>query len=168
MPERSSPKISTARRLEYTKGYLELGMLAEAAGELENIAQADRLSVEVLEIRILLHSERKEWEPTIACAQQLTQLKPNEPQGWISWAYATRRHIGIEAAESILLKAPATVSASCAIIPYNLACYHCVHGDITGAREYLATAYKIDPRIKAMALDDPDLKPMRDAIAEMQ
>lgn len=143
-------------------------MLAEAASELEAIVPADQRSIEVLEIRILLHSERKEWERTTACAQQLTQLKPDAPQGWISWAYATRRLIGVEAAESILLRAPSTVRARCAIIPYNLACYRCVLGDIAGAKDHLATAYKMDPKIKEMALEDPDLKPMWEVIAQMR
>jgi Flp pilus assembly protein TadD len=164
----SASPISTARRLEYTRGYLELGLLKEAAAEIDSVRPEDQGSADVTELRMILHSEQKAWSLAATFARRLTELKPNEPQGWISWAYATRRLVGVEAAEPILRNVPETVSAACSIIPYNLACYRCVQGDVAGAKEYLTTAYQMDPEIKAMALADTDLKPMWQTIAEMR
>jgi hypothetical protein len=45
---------------------------------------------------------------------------------------------------------------------YNLACHECRLGRLEEARHWLQKAFEVgDPqRIKLMALDDPDLKPL--------
>ena len=57
--------ISTQRRLEYASGFIQLGMLEEAANELESIAATDRFFPEVLLVRIELQMEAKHWEAVI-------------------------------------------------------------------------------------------------------
>lgn len=49
------------------------------------------------------------------------------------------------------------------IIPYNLACYACQMGNLELAQDWLQRAAKLRPKneIKAMALSDPDLAPLR-------
>ena len=51
--------ITTSRRLEYAAGYIGLGLLKEAADELEAVEGDDRLSTPVLQIRCALYMEAK-------------------------------------------------------------------------------------------------------------
>ena len=143
-------------------------MLVDASDELESIEGEDRLSVEVAEVRMLLHAEAKQWDLAAATECQVALAKPSEPYGWIAWAYAARRLVSIASAEAILLNAEPRIGATCAILHFNLACYRCQQGDIEGAKKRLATAYKLDPEAKKMASEEPDLKPMWAAIAEMK
>jgi hypothetical protein len=54
-----------------------------------------------------------------------------------------------------------------AIMRYNLACYECQLGRLEQAKGWLQKAFKIgDPsKIKLMALNDPDLEPLRSEIS---
>jgi tetratricopeptide (TPR) repeat protein len=49
-----------------------------------------------------------------------------------------------------------------AIIYYNLACYECQSNRIESAAQYLKQAFRIDPNWRLWALEDEDLKPLRD------
>lgn len=159
--------IPTIRRIEYIRGYLELGMLANAAEELKAICEEDQSTVGVLEIRMELHTAAKQWELAAAAAKQVVRVKPNEPSGWISWAYATRRHLDIPSAEAILLQAEQRLGTTCALIHYNLACYRCQQGDYDGAKERLLTACRMEALWKTAALNDPDLIPLREFAATL-
>jgi hypothetical protein len=58
-----------------------------------------------------------------------------------------------------------TEEHGCAIIfHYNLACYVCQLGDLEKAKQSLHRAFKLDPGMRVMALDDEDLKPLWEAI----
>ena len=159
------PPISTARRVEYAQGYLTLGMVAEAASELELIAAEDRRSDDVLEITIDLHSMRQHWELAATAAEEYARRHPDEPKGWIAWAFALRRWKNIPEAEQVLLEAEKRIGVTCGLVHYNLACYRCQLGDTVGALQRLATACRLDPHWKTAALEDPDLAPLKDQIA---
>src|SRR4051812_12423082 len=123
------PSISTAHRVRYANGYMELGMMNEAAEELESVEPRDRALPAVIEAWIDLHMSGEQWAFAAVVAQELTQKCPNEPKGWISWAFSIRRLDGLLEAEAILLEAEKRIGASCALVHYNLACYRCVSGD---------------------------------------
>lgn len=160
----TNPPISTARRLEYVQGYLSLGMVNDAAAELDLINARDQESDEVLEITIDLYSMRQDWERAVTAARDYAQRHPGEPKGWISWAFALRRFKSIAEAELVLLQAEQQIGATCALVHYNLACYRCQLGDRAGALHRLARACRMDPHWKSAALKDPDLDPIRDEI----
>ncbi len=160
--------ITTARRVEYARGYLDLGLFAQAAHELTLIRCEDERAIEVMEVRIELHTAAKQWDLAAAAAEQVVLAKPDGPEGWISWAYATRRCRDIPSAELILLDAEKRLGASCSMIHYNLACYRCQQGDLEGAKERLATAFRIEPLAKAAALNDSDLLALQDYIRSME
>jgi hypothetical protein len=49
------------------------------------------------------------------------------------------------------------------IIRYNLVCYACQLGDLKGAKEWLKKAFGTGnpTKMKLMALEEPDLEPLR-------
>ena len=158
----------TQRRLEYTSGYLALGMLNEASDELEKIEGDARMSAEVMELRVDLYHQAKDWELLLAVAKELARLCPKEKQGWISWAYALRELERVKEAQDVLLKSESMHGESSAVLHYNLACYACLLGDMDEAKSRLSTACKMEADFKTSALDDPDLSAMWDDIADLK
>ena len=140
-------------------GYIELGMLLEANAELEEIDPFNRAAPEVLAARIAIYHGLKKWELMRQVARRLADFQPNDIQWTISLAYATRRAISIEAAKEILLNAEPKFPKE-TVIKYNLACYECQLGDLEAARNYLKSAFEIEPNWRMMALEDEDLKPL--------
>jgi hypothetical protein len=55
-----------------------------------------------------------------------------------------------------------------AMIAFNLACYASVTGRMVEAKEGLRSAIKLDKDIRALALDDEDLKPLWDWIGGLK
>ena len=159
--------ITTARRVEYARGYLELGLLAEAARELALISAKEKGAVEVIEVHVELYTRAKRWSAAAALAEKVVQAKPDEPGGWISWAYATRRDQDISSAEQILLRAEKRLGGTCGMIHYNLACYRCQQGDLEGAKERLTIACRLEPIWKTAALEDADLVPLKSYVASL-
>jgi tetratricopeptide (TPR) repeat protein len=152
-------------------GWLGLGNWQEANEELENIPLALRTHPDVLEVRLEIYSKAAKWDLAAEIAGVLIQIRPGDPQFWISHAYGTRRMPGggIPQAKEILGKAQSLFPKE-PLIPYNLACYSCQLGDHPEARKWLEVAFALgDARqLKSMALSDPDLEPLRAEIGEMR
>lgn len=160
--------ISTHRHLQYASGYVELGMFAEAAVELESIAQSDQRLPEVLSVRIDLHMEARQWDTVGEFARKLIRLDPENDKGWITRAFALRELELIEEAQTVLLEAEPLHGKKCAVLHYNLACYACLLGDKAEAKRRLTITLHMDQSWKQSALEDPDLKTMRATIAAMK
>lgn len=156
--------ISTRRRVEYARGYLELGLLAEAAAELDAISPPENDSVDVLSARVDLHMETKEWDRVIDAARVVCERKPARERAWIAWAYALRELQRIVEARDVLLRAE-KLHGRCGVLHYNLACYFCLLGDLTEADRRLKMAGALDDVWLQSALQDPDLREMRSRIA---
>ena len=160
--------ISTRRRLQYSSGYIELGMFAEAAVELGSITQSEQQLPEVLSVRIDLHMEAKHWDAVIEFAKKLIHLSPANEKGWITRAFALRELELIEEAQAVLLDAEPLHGKKCAVLHYNLACYASLLGNKAEAKRRLTIAFRMDKSWKQSALEDPDLKTMRATIAAMR
>jgi len=149
--------------LSAAAGWLGLGSVAEAGAELEKIAPQFQSHPDVLAVRFDLHAQSKQWGAAAEIAGKLTDLEPRQPGAWISLAYATRRKAGggIPAARAILIQAQREFPKE-AIIAYNLACYDCQLGDLIAAKAWLDKACHLGDvhKIKRMARQDPDLKPL--------
>jgi predicted Zn-dependent protease len=150
------------RRLAHAQGYLELGMVAEAAAELERIPASEHATLDVIPIRLAILQEQKNWPATAALAGEFVRRVPTEPAAWVTWAYATRRADSLAAAEKILLEAERHHPAE-PTIQFNLGCYACQRGDVPAARARIDHAIALDPKFAAAAATDPDLAPLRDA-----
>jgi predicted Zn-dependent protease len=148
-----------SRHLEAAHGYLILGMHQDAWDELENLSPELRADDAVLELRIQIYHGLGKWESARVLAESLAKRCPENPQWWILWAFSVRFEQSVEAARAVMLKA-ASVHPDVALIPYNLACYACVLGQMESTRMLLAKAFAMDGTLKRLALDDPDLEPM--------
>ena len=125
------PPVSTttARRLRYATGYIGLGMFNEASDELEAIEGEDRLFDEVLVLRSELYMQAKNWDLLIAVARELARSSSKCAKHRIEWAYALRELNRVAEAKAVLLEAEPLHGKKCALLHYNLACYHCLLGD---------------------------------------
>ncbi len=149
---------ATAQRLQYADGYLALGLLTDASNELELIEGEDRLSNEVLILRSDLYMQAKQWDLLEAMGRELTQRNPNYEKGWIDRAYALREMERVPEAKAVLLEAEPIHGKKSGVLHFNLACYHCLLGDLEETKTRLRQACQLSEELKASALDDPDLK----------
>jgi Flp pilus assembly protein TadD len=160
-------KTDWQRHVLASSGYLELGMFDAAALVLEEIAPEEKTRNEVLGARVNLYMAAKKWNMVAAVASHLVKVDPGTAGWWISLAFAVRRIEGVEKAEAILLRAQ-KMHPRVAMIAFNLACYASVMGRMVEAKEGLRCAIKLDKDIRALALDDEDLKPLWDWIAGLK
>ena len=89
-------------------------------------------------------------------AQHLGKLEPEEAEHPINLAFAVRRFKDTQAAAKILEEAKNRFPQE-ATIPYNLACYRAVVGNVGEAKQLLAEAFTLDASLRITSLDDPDL-----------
>ncbi len=150
------------RHLSHAQGYLELGMLAEAAAELNAISGRDAELPEVIAVRLALLHEQKNWPAVRDLARSLVHRSPGDAGLWVTWAYATRRAESLDAAEQILLDAERHHPAD-PTIQFNLGCYACQRGDLATTRHRVARAVALDRKFAGLAATDPDLAPLRAA-----
>ncbi len=146
--------------ISHAQGYLGLGMVAEAAAELEQVAPETLDELDAVALRVSVFQELKRWRPLREAALKLVQLQPDEPGGWIAWAYATRRTRTLAEAEKILLDAE-RLHPDEATIQFNLGCYACQLGQLGEARRRVDRAIALDPKFADAAGTDPDLAPLR-------
>jgi hypothetical protein len=163
--------ITVVRRLEppdthyfsAAVGWLELGNRIEARHELAQISQEQKTHPDVLELRWAICAEDENWQEGLAVARAQLENAPGSSSGWLHQAYALRRVPGgsIRQAWDALLPAfdrfPDEI-----LIPYNLACYACQMEELDTARLWLKRALLSEKKkkVKAMALKDPDLRPL--------
>ena len=151
-------------------GWVELGAPAEARAELAQVAPDLQDHPDVLEVRWVIAAEEKKWEEGLLIAQALLQRAPKRSSGWLHQAYALRRVPGgsVGKAWEALLPAWEKFPKE-AVIPYNLSCYACQMNQLDTARLWLKRAADAGSkeRIKAMALQDPDLEALWSEIAAL-
>ena len=158
--------ISTAQRVQYATGYIALGLLDQAEAELAAIPSEAGELPDVLAAHTELAMAAKRWASVVRFARRLTEVEPSDVQGWVWWAYALREMQQIREARSVLLQIETAHGDEHAVVPYNLACYYCLLGEIDAAKRYFAKACKLDPSFKESAATDPDLEGLRADIAK--
>ncbi len=152
--------MSPRWHLSHTRGYIELGMLTEAANELKLVVGSDRETSEFLEVSAALFQERKDWLQLEIAARELTTRHPENPGWWIMYAYGARRTRSLECAEAILKEAEKQHPGE-ATIQFNLGCYACQKGELDLAQAYVDNAIRLNSQFEAAAQNDPDLEPLR-------
>jgi Flp pilus assembly protein TadD len=149
-------------RVSHARGYLGLGMVAEAAAELDQLPAADYDALDVLALRVAIFQERRDWLALRDASAELARRAPDEAAWWITLAYATRRADSLAAAEEVLIVAETKHPAE-ATIQFNLGCYACQRGDLIEARRRVDHAIALDKNFRQLAASDPDLAPLRAA-----
>lgn len=150
-------------------GWLELGNRADAWAELALISVELQQHPAVLELRWSLCAGEQKWDEAFGVAKKLTTILPDEPAGWLHAAYALRRmsNGGIDQALVFLQPASGKFPDE-PVIAFNLACYACQLNQLDEARRWFQRACEIGGKheMRAMALNDDDLKPLWAEIRE--
>lgn len=149
----------TERHMEAALGYLQLGLYDDANDEIECMPPRERVSPVALVLRAHIYMELKSWGLLREVAVVLVDTIPEDSDHWTWLAYATRRTTDVPSAEEIVLRA-LEIHPEDAMIHYNLACYAAQLGRLEEAGARLKKAVHLNPEIRLMALDDPDLEPI--------
>jgi Tfp pilus assembly protein PilF len=154
--------IAIDRHLQAAVGYLELGMVEDAANEVECIPPDQKNSSEVLGVRLEIYRAAEKWTLMEVVARELWKRHQDEPVYWNDLAWATRRAVSIESANDILMDAVKKFPRD-ALTHFNLGCYACQMGELKLAKEWVRQAIDYDAKFKLIALDDADLEPLWDS-----
>lgn len=146
-------------QLNVAQGYFELGMFLDADAQIEEIDPNLRHTPQVLNLRAQIYCALEKWDLMLVVARRLVVYDPQNIQ-WIVWrAFATRRAESLEAANEWLREATER-HPEAALLHYNLACYACQLGQLDVAKARLCIAFKLDKKLRVLALDDADLAPL--------
>jgi lipopolysaccharide biosynthesis regulator YciM len=161
-PHQLEPKVHWSR----VTGYMQLGIIDEALIELAMLPDDDQWGKKKRAMRLEIFQQQKKWQEMAEVAHGLRMEFPEDVQWWIADAFATRRSQSIEQAREILLEG-LVCHYEDATIRFNLACYACQLGSLGECMDFLKEAVKRDERFKVMAMEDEDLKDVRDALRQM-
>jgi lipopolysaccharide biosynthesis regulator YciM len=145
---------------------MQLGIIEEALIELAMLPDDDQWGKKKRAMRLEIFQQQKNWQEMAEVAHGLRMEFPEDVQWWIADAFATRRSQSIEQAREILLEG-LVCHYEDATIRFNLACYACRLGSLGECMDFLKEAVKRDERFKVMAMEDEDLKDVRDALRQM-
>jgi len=149
-------------------GWLELGNHLEANEELDQITASLRAHPDVLLVRCEVYAKAKKWEMASEISRAITELVPDSPHGWIHLAFALHEMQRTKEAWNVLLPVVDQFPQE-SFMRYNLACYACQLGLLEEAKLWLEKAFEISDvkKMKLMALEDSDLKPMWKEIGKL-
>jgi tetratricopeptide (TPR) repeat protein len=152
-------------RLNAAEGWLELGNCREADAELEAIAPHLHAHPAILQMRWRLNAQAKKWDRCVEIASTLTRMMPADEQSLVnlgnSLYFSGRTKEAFDQVSAVTTRFPRN-----AILRYNLGCYACQLGMLDVAKIWLGEAFELDEKseLKRMALEDPDLKPLWEAL----
>jgi len=148
--------IRTETRIQYANGYLDLGMTKEAAQELDAVVDEAPFLGEFLTTCIRLHLNTRKWKRMEKTSRQLAELEPENPFGWVNWAYALRERNKVKEAMSVAEAGLEFVPEE-GVLWFNFACYCSLLGRVESASHHLDEAIRLDKAFEAEAVNDPDL-----------
>jgi len=151
--------MTRQRMIDSALGYLQLDMAEDAFEELQDLPEELRSDPDVLALRIEIFHRLEKWKDARFLSESLAEKFPENPDWWISYAYAVRREKSIVDARGILWKA-VQMHPSVGLIHYNLACYACVLGELEDALDLLKRAFALDQNLTGLAANDTDLQPL--------
>ena len=140
-------------------GYLELGMLEEAARILDEIEPKDRWRKEVLHAQLELATAAEQWHSAVATAASLVRSHPEDPAGWLVLARAITKTANAEYAEAVLTKARKW-HPEIALLILDVAREATALGCFKEAKIWLKCAIHLQESVRSSALRDLRLKPL--------
>ena len=148
-------------RLQFARGWLELGCTGEAEAELAGMSPDHALCAEALELRFQVLAKSRRYLEALAVSRQQRERFPAELAGLMNMGNALfwldRTHEAVALVEPAIQEHPLET-----VLPYNLACYLVKLGDTDAAKQWLRHAMKIGHpgRVVRHALVDTDLEPV--------
>jgi hypothetical protein len=161
-PHILAPKVHWER----ASGYFALEMFEESERELRAMPKEEPWDKNARMLLLGIRQEQENWALVQEVARGLRLEFPAEADWWVSDAFATRRCETIESAKEILLEG-LVLHEDSSIIRYNLACYACVLGNPRECMDFLKEAVKGEEKYKLMAVEDEDLKGVREDLIEL-
>lgn len=154
--------------LEAAAGWLMLGNTAEAFKEFQQLSPAGRESPEALVTLWDIHAHSADWNSAIATADRLIRKLSHQPDGYIKRAYALHELKRSQEAWDTLHPTSERFTDNW-LIPYNLACYAAQLGRPADALKWFRRALRIgnERELRDMAMNDPDLEPIRVKIHQL-
>ena len=151
--------------LNAASGWLGLGDFDSADDELKQISPPMREHPAVLLAQCEIYYTAEKWQPLLPVAEKLLQRLPKLDFVWINRSYALHELKRTQEAFDALFPAAEKFPKQW-LVRYNLACYCSQLGRPAEALQWLEQTIGLagKKKIKAMALDDPDFEPLREAI----
>ena len=166
--ENHFPNPADKFHVDAASGWIGLGDLQSARDELKQISPEIQNHPAVLMVQSELLFAAEDWESLLPLTEKLLGQFPKLDFLWINRSYALHELKRTQAAFDALLPAAKKFPKRW-LIRYNLACYCSQLGELEEAMNWLQKAIALAGKkeIKAMALDDSDLKPLRKQIREL-
>ena len=166
--ENHFPNPADKFHVDAASGWIGLGNLQSARDELKQISPEIQNHPAVLMVQSELLFAAEDWESLLPLTEKLLGQFPKLDFLWINRSYALHELKRTQAAFDALLPAAKKFPKRW-LIRYNLACYCSQLGELEEAMNWLQKAIALAGKkeIKAMALDDSDLKPLRKQIREL-
>jgi hypothetical protein len=139
-------------------GWLELGKLAEAKAEADQVSWLNRVHPEVFQVRWRIHAALENWEAAHDLGFLFARVFPQRPTGWLCLTYSLYRLQRPMEAFLILLH-HVDFFPNVRAIPYFLACYCWEMGELKEAGKWLIRFRAIgrQQKIKSGPLDHSQL-----------
>ena len=161
--------LTEKRCLDAVEGWLELGNLHQARQELLNFPRSSLSDPQVMERLWILCARAGDWDSCLMLGHALTVVDPDRPENWLMRAVALRELGRIDSAWIMLSEARERFPEH-SMIPFNLACCACDHGNLENACAMLAAAFRLhenEEDLKLIALCDPALEPLWNQVMEL-
>lgn len=145
------------RHLSAAQGYLELNMPEDALEELDALPGEFLDHAEILQLRLVVHMQMKDWERGLEVCVRIQNRFPNFTVGYIHGAFCLHEMNRTQEAKEMLLGGPANLLRE-PTYHYNMGCYEAVLGNFEESIEYLRTSFAMDTNFRILAHHDQDLR----------
>ena len=149
-PHIESPTVEDQRlrwTLSFASGYLKLGMVREAARELESLKTSDLCQSDVIDLRIQIMLIRRHWRLAQKLAGAAMRMFPGMLEFYRHAAVASEARGDPAEAKRIWCSAP-TLFHQSGYFHYKIAGYEAQMGNPDRAQEHIALALRLDPAIE--------------------
>jgi hypothetical protein len=140
-------------------GYLELGMLEEAAHALGQVEPEDSCRREVLGAQLNVFIATKQWDTAVTTAASMVKSEPSDPATWLILAHVMMRATHPEHVEAVLLKARHWHPKIDALV-VDLARDATAMGYLVEAKVWLKCGMRLQDSTRMVALQDAEFKPL--------
>lgn len=138
-------------------GFCQLELLKEAIAELDRLQASDSADsqVQLLRLRILVDLEK--WHAAALLAETLVEKGYWDASVYLLGSHAIRYARTLDEAEAFLRRGEIHLQSE-PHFHYFMACYACKRGTLNAAKAALELAFRLDPKLRSVALQDEDLR----------